>query len=305
MKTTLLITGIAGFIGSKIAFKAIEKGYDVVGVDDLSTGNEDNIPPNIDFYPFDLSKKELLGQLPKKIDYILHLAGQSSGEISFDDPISDLEKNAHSTLNLIEFGIKNKVKKIIYASSMSVYGIVENYPISENHEPKPLSCYGVGKHASEQYLRIFGHLMPYVSFRMFNVYGPGQDLSNMRQGMVSIFLSQALKNNFILVKGSLDRFRDFIYIDDVVNCWLKAIELNELNNITVNLGTGERTDIRTLVNEIGSHFDDPEIKVKGSTLGDQFGIYADTSKLKYHFKINSLTSLKEGIDKFVIWAKSL
>lgn len=305
MKTRLLITGIAGFIGSKIANKAIENGYHVVGVDDLSMGNEDNIPPNVDFYAFDLSKKELLEQLPKNIDYILHLAGQSSGEISFDDPILDLEKNTHSTLNLIEFGIKNKVKKILYASSMSVYGEVENHPISENQEPIPLSCYGVGKRASEHYLAIFSHQLPYVSFRMFNVYGPGQDLSNMRQGMVSIFLSQALKKNSILVKGSLDRFRDFIYIDDVVNCWLKAVELNELNNITVNLGTGERTDIRTLVNEIGSHFDAPEIKVEGSTPGDQFGIYADTSKLKSHFNINALTSLKEGIHKFTSWAKSL
>lgn len=305
MKTTLLITGIAGFIGSKIAHKAIENGYDVVGVDDLSMGNKDNIPPHIPFYAFDLSKKELVEQLPKNIDYILHLAGQSSGEISFDDPILDLEKNTHATLNLIAFGIKNNVKKILYASSMSVYGTVGDHPISENTEPKPLSCYGVGKRASEHYLTIFSHQLPFVSFRMFNVYGPGQDLKNMRQGMVSIFLSQAVENNSILVKGSLDRFRDFIYIDDVVHCWLKAIELNELNNITVNLGTGERTDIRTLVTEIGRHFDNPEITVEGSTPGDQFGIYADTAKLKAYFNINALISLQEGIYRFATWAKSL
>jgi len=305
MKATLLITGIAGFIGSKIAYKAIENGYKVVGVDDLSMGNKANIPLNVEFYAFDLSKKVFFDQLPRNIDYILHLAGQSSGEISFDDPILDLEKNTHSTLNLIDFGIKNNVKKILYASSMSVYGEVDNQPVSENQEPKPLSCYGVGKLASERYLTIFSNQIPFISFRMFNVYGPGQDLSNMRQGMVSIFVSQALRNNSILVKGSLDRFRDFIYIDDVVNCWLKAIELNELNNITVNLGTGKRTDIGTLVNEISKNFYAPEIIVEGSTLGDQFGIYADTSKLKSYFKINALTSLKEGVNKFAIWAKSL
>ena len=109
MKTTLLITGVAGFIGAKIAERALEKGYEVIGVDDLSSGQRKNIPSGITFYAYDLSDKKLVDQLPGQVDYILHLAGQSSGEISFDNPISDLEKNTHSTLNLIQFGIVNKV----------------------------------------------------------------------------------------------------------------------------------------------------------------------------------------------------
>ena len=304
MKTTLLITGVAGFIGSKIAKKALEKGFQVIGIDDLSSGKKEQIPTGLEFYAYDLSDKNLVNQLPAKVDYILHLAGQSSGEISFDNPISDLEKNTHSTLNLIQFGIKNKVKKILYASSMSVYGAVKDIPISEQQEALPLSCYGVGKRASEQYLSIFGNQLPYINYRMFNVYGPGQDLSNMRQGMVSIFLSQALQSNTILVKGSLDRFRDFIYIDDVVDCWLKGIELEKLKNITVNLGTGERTEVSDLVNQINRHFDQPSLTVEGSTPGDQFGIYADTSLLKESFQIDRLTSLKEGMKSFADWAKS-
>jgi UDP-glucose 4-epimerase len=304
MKTTLLITGVAGFIGSKIAKKALEKGFEVIGIDDLSSGKKEQIPTGLKFYAYDLSDKSLVNQLPAKVDYILHLAGQSSGEISFDNPISDLKKNTHSTINLIQFGIKNKVKKILYASSMSVYGEVKDVPISEQQEALPLSCYGVGKRASEQYLSIFGDQLPYISYRMFNVYGPGQDLTNMRQGMVSIFLSQALQSNTILVKGSLDRFRDFIYIDDVVDCWLKGIELDELKNLTVNLGTGERTEVGDLVNEISRHFDQPSLTVEGSTPGDQFGIYADTSLLKESFQIDQLTSLKEGMKSFADWAKS-
>ena len=141
MKITLLITGVAGFIGAKIAKKALEKGYEVIGVDDLSNGQRKNIPSGITFYAYDLSDKKLVDQLPGKVDYILHLAGQSSGEISFDNPISDLEKNTHSTLNLIQFGIVNKVKKILFASSMSVYGKVEDRSITEDQEPLPLSCY--------------------------------------------------------------------------------------------------------------------------------------------------------------------
>lgn len=304
MKTTLLITGVAGFIGSKIAKKALEKGFKVIGVDDLSNGKKNQIPAGLEFYEYDLSDKKLVNQLPPNVDYILHLAGQSSGEISFDDPISDLEKNTHSTLNLIQFGIKNKVKKILYASSMSVYGAVEDASICEQQEALPLSCYGVGKRASEQYLSIFGGQLPYISYRMFNVYGPGQDLTNMRQGMVSIFLSQAIQSNAILVKGSLDRFRDFIYIDDVVDCWLKGIELEKLKNLTVNLGTGERTEVGDLVSEISCHFDQPSLTVDGTTPGDQFGIYADTKLLKQSFQIEQLTSLKEGIKSFANWAKS-
>lgn len=303
MKTTLLITGVAGFIGAKIAERALEKGFDVIGVDDLSSGQRKNIPSGITFYAYDLSDQKLVNQLPDQVDYILHLAGQSSGEISFDNPILDLEKNTHSTLNLIRFGIENKVKKILYASSMSVYGKVEDRPILEDQEPLPLSCYGVGKRASEQYLSIFSDQLPFISYRMFNVYGPGQDLTNMRQGMVSIFLSQALQSNAILVKGSLDRFRDFIYIDDVVDCWLKGIELEELKNLTINLGTGERTEVGILVQEISRHFNQPSLTVEGSTPGDQFGIYADTHLLKSSFGIDQLTSLEEGMKRFADWAK--
>tara|TARA_B100001057_G_C22860257_1_gene954237 strand:- start:3197 stop:4117 length:921 start_codon:yes stop_codon:yes gene_type:complete len=304
MKIKLLITGIGGFIGSKIGEKAIEKGYKVIGVDDLSNGNKVNIPSEAHFIKLDLSKKENIAKLPPDIDFILHLAGQSSGDISFDDPILDLEKNTHSTLNLISYGIENKVKKILYASSMSVYGSVQDKPISEEYKTTPLSCYGVGKKTSENYLSIYKHQLPFLNYRMFNVYGPGQNMSNLRQGMVSIFLSQAVSLNSITVRGSLKRFRDFIYIDDVVECWLRGIELENLRNLTINIGTGKRTEVRFLVDEICSHFKNIDINVKESTQGDQFGIYSDNKLMKDLFQIKKTTSLQAGIKKFVTWAKN-
>tara|TARA_B100000989_G_scaffold29588_1_gene18980 strand:- start:477 stop:1397 length:921 start_codon:yes stop_codon:yes gene_type:complete len=304
MKTKLLITGIGGFIGSKIGEKAIEKGYKVIGVDDLSNGNKVNIPSEAHFIKLDLSKKENIAKLPTDIDFILHLAGQSSGDISFDDPILDLEKNTHSTLNLISYGIENKVKKILYASSMSVYGSVKDKPISEESKTTPLSCYGVGKKSSENYLSIYKNQLPFLNYRMFNVYGPGQNMSNLRQGMVSIFLSQAISLNSITIRGSLKRFRDFIYIDDVVECWLKGIELENLKNITINIGTGKRTEVRFLVDEICSHFKNIDINVKDSTQGDQFGIYSDNKLMKDLFQIKKTTPLQAGIKKFVTWAKN-
>jgi UDP-glucose 4-epimerase len=208
----VLITGVAGFIGSHVAARFLKEGYEVVGVDDLSNGRIENVPKGIQFIEADLADKSCVENLPTNCFLILHLSGQSSGEISFDDPVLDLEKNTVSTLNLIHYGIRNSSERIVFASSMSVYGEVDEQASCESLYPQPLSCYGVGKLASECYLKVFQDKLSYVALRMFNVYGPGQDLNNLRQGMVSIFLAQALKTGKIEVKGNLSRYRDFIYI---------------------------------------------------------------------------------------------
>jgi UDP-glucose 4-epimerase len=298
----LLITGVAGFIGSQIAKKALEVGHEVIGIDNLSTGYEKNVPKGAKFEKFNLANSFEVKKLPK-VDVIMHLAGQSSGEISFDSPQKDLKKNTLSTLNLIEYGIKNNVRKIIYASSMSVYGDVPDGPIKETVPCLPLSCYGVGKLASENYLSIYGNALPYTTFRMFNVYGPGQDLSNLRQGMASIYISYALNNKCIPVKGSLYRFRDFIYIDDVVNIWLQAIE-ERYNNQIFNLGSGKKTSVFNLLEIIKSCISNCQWKEREQTLGDQFGIYADISLLKEKFNIKNLTDVSEGMNKFISWSKT-
>ena len=299
----LLITGIAGFIGSKLADAALTKGHEVVGVDDLSNGYLKNVPQKAEFLELDLIKPETMNKLPKDIDYIFHLAGQSSGEISFDNPILDLEKNAISTLNLIKLGIKNNIKKIFYASSMSVYGTTQDQPIDESHVCVPLSCYGVGKLAAENYLRIYQNEIPYIAFRMFNVYGPGQDMSNLRQGMVSIYLAHILKNGHIPVKGGVQRFRDFIYIDDVVNIWLQALEKTDINNECFNLGTGVKTTVLELLTKIQKILPMFSWSEVHSTLGDQIGIYADQKKIKTFFGNYIFVSLEEGLLKFTKWLK--
>ncbi len=294
----ILITGVAGFIGSKIAEKFINDGFEIIGVDDLSSGKIENIPKGLDFIKNDLSDSNILKSLPKECDLILHLAGQSSGEISFDNPGNDLKKNTISTLNLIEYGKRCKVKKFLYASSMSVYGNVPDKPIPENYIVKPLSCYGVGKLAAENYLEVFKEEVPFINLRMFNVYGPGQDLGNLRQGMVSIFLAQALKDNIIHVKGSLDRFRDFIYIDDVVDIWYE-FALNKTENISLNLGTGIKTSLNELITLFKNNFSDLKYYSKGNTPGDQKGIYPDIGKLKSLTKKNKFIKIDEGLKMFI------
>ena len=135
----ILITGVAGFIGSQVSRRFIQEGYEVVGIDDLSNGKLENIPEAVTFIHGDLALRETIKKIPNHCKKILHLAGQSSGEISFDDPVVDLEKNTISTVNLVQYGIENSVERLVYASSMSVYGDVEDKPIAESEVCEPLS----------------------------------------------------------------------------------------------------------------------------------------------------------------------
>ena len=299
----ILITGVAGFIGSHVARRFLAERYQVIGVDDLSGGKLENVPSGIDFIKGDLALAETIGKIPAGCERILHLAGQSSGEISFDDPVADLQKNTISTLNLIRYGIANKAERIVYASSMSVYGAVPDEPISERHDPRPLSCYGVGKLAAEGYLRVYQDKLPFVALRMFNVYGPGQDLSNLRQGMVSIYLAQALNTGRIEVKGSTNRFRDFVYIDDVVEAWWRAASYPSARNQVMNLGTGCKTTVGELLEKVCANVPGSEFFVQGSTLGDQTGIFADVGRLEEILGLNQFTKLDTGLLIFVTWAR--
>lgn len=300
MKKKILITGVAGFIGSALAKKFINKGYLVSGIDNLSTGKLHRVPKEVDFIKFDLSKRGFEKKIDKDIKYILHLSGQSSGEISFENPIDDLKKNTSSTLNLINCCKNLRLKKFLYASSMSVYGDQKKQPVKENFHLKPNSCYAVGKIASEQYLNIYKKKIPYINMRMFNVYGPGQDMKNLKQGMLSIYLAQALRNKKILVKGSLNRFRDFIYIDDVVDIWFKAT-FSKYTNFSLNIGSGKKTYVKTVLkilkNELGAGY-----KIGNNTPGDQHGIYANISKLKNLYK-KKFVNLNDGLKKFIYYEK--
>ena len=300
----ILITGVAGFIGSYVASRFLHEGYLVVGVDDLSSGHIENVPAGIEFIQGDLAQASTLAKVPRDCRKILHLAGQSSGEISFDDPEADLEKNTVSTLNMIRYGVENRVERMVLASSMSLYGAVKDEPISESHICIPLSCYGVGKHAAESYLRVYQSKLPFVSLRMFNVYGPGQDMRNLRQGMVSIYLAQALSNGRIEVKGSTERFRDFIYIDDVVEAWFRAATYPSAIGQTLNVGTGIKTTVGALLEQICDYVPGSSYFIQGATPGDQSGIFADVTAFKNCLGMNSLTSLDAGLMKFVDWARN-
>lgn len=301
-----LVTGGGGFIGSQLVKYLSNRKVIIYIIDDLSTGYKENIlkKKNIIFIKGDCANEMILNKINKiKFDTIFHIAGQSSGEISFDSPKNDLNRNLLSTIALAQFAIKYRVRKFIYASSMSVYGDLKKNKLQahESSSCNPLSFYGLSKITSEKYIKIFSHMgLNYTILRLFNVYGPNQNLKNLRQGMISIYLAQLLKSNKIIIKGALNRFRDFIYIDDVVKildlCAKKKITKNKIYNVS----TGNKTTVKKIIKLIRK-ITKKKIRViiKGPTPGDQFGIFANPRLIKKDLKIKYFTSINNGILKMI------
>jgi UDP-glucose 4-epimerase len=300
----VLVTGVGGFIGSAIATRLVKDGFQVVGVDDFSNGYVENVPEGVDLIQADLTCPSIASLLPSKVHSILHIAGQSSGERSFQDPVVDLNSNVVSTLNLIRYGSELNARRIVYASSMTVYGAQSDIPCGEESECNPLSCYGIGKRAAERYLQLHEDKLPWVSFRIFNVYGPGQNLKDIRQGMVSIFLSQALECGHVQVEGALERFRDFIFIDDVVQAFRLTLNENSPSNTVMNLGSGTRTTVEQLLQALKVHIPGLTWHTAGGTPGDQHGIYADAQLAQETLNLGKPISLSDGLESFVNWAQS-
>lgn len=304
-----LITGGGGFIGSAIVKQLLKNGHSLHVIDNLKTGYIENIPQEVNFINGDFSKDEVIAQLNNtKFDGIYHIGGQSSGEISFEDPEYDLNTNTLSTLKLLQYCVKTDCKNFIYASTMSIYGEQEGKEqFSELDEVNPKSFYAVGKLASEKYMRIFSKQFDinFVALRYFNVYGPGQNLDNLKQGMVSIYLKQFLDDNFdkVVVKGDINRFRDLIYIDDVVNITIESMMNNQYNNQIINVGTGYKTNVFEILRLIKMYLkSDKEIIVVDGTPGDQFGIYANNAKLLSLYN-QQLVPFEEGLKRMIDWIK--
>ena len=300
----ILVTGGAGFIGSHLAKRLLAAGSEVVIVDNLSSGNKDNLPDGALFIEGDISDKELFERLPKgRWEGIMHLAAQSSGEVSFSDPLADLMVNTGSTLLLLDWSLRNNIEKFIYASSMSVYGPSDGKPISETYVCKPSSFYGASKLASEKYLNIYSELgIKTTALRFFNVYGPGQNLKNMKQGMASIYLSFILRNEPIEIKGSIDRFRDFVYVDDVVDAIELVYDNPKSSGKIYNIGTGKKTTVEELINELlaASNKESTYPRFQSDdTPGDLFGLVADTTLITDDIGWSAKTELTDGIKKMV------
>mgnify|MGYP001157365511 CR=1 FL=1 len=305
----ILITGGFGFIGSSLATKLHESGHEVKIVDYALNPPEFRTVKYSSFNQLDITDlKSVLSLDVKNYDCVCHLAGQPSAAISFSDPYKDLQLNTQTTLNLLELCREKNIPRILYASTFNVYKEIEGkeiYSIKDHVEAK--SPYAISKIASENYIKTlskkFG--ITYGIQRMFNVYGPGQDFNNKSLGMLNIFLTMARNEGQVKVKGSLDRFRDFIFIDDVVDIWYRIIQMNE--SIVTNVGTGKKSYISDLIESIriALELDNLPIEILEGTPGDFKGAIADLSLNEDIYNDFKITGLSDGIKKFVNWTKKL
>jgi UDP-glucose 4-epimerase len=300
------VTGGAGFIGSAVSTKLLHLGNEVIIIDNLSTGYLQNIPVGAKFIEGNCEDEQVVNKLNRQtFDAIYHIAGQSSGEVSYDNPVLDMQANVQSTLVLLKYAVETGCKTFIYASSMSVYGDAQKLPAGELDATTPKSFYAVGKLASEHYLRIYQSFgIKTVALRLFNVYGVGQNLKNLRQGMASIYLAQALQTNRIIVKGSTDRFRDFVYITDVVNSFLSS-EQSKIPSGIYNVCYGAKTLVSEILELIlGNLSNGTEISIIDSTPGDQFGIFGDSTLFEKTFGFKNEISFQNGMIEMINWAKN-
>lgn len=303
----ILVTGAAGFIGSAVTKKLLELGNKVVTVDNLSTGKRECIPDGCEFIKGNDYDITVINELEKyKFHSIIHLAGQSSGEISFEDPVYDLQTNTQSTIMLLDLALRTGCKDFIYASSMSVYGDHTPPLVNENSEAKPKSFYAIGKLSSEHYMRIYStYGIKTTALRFFNVFGEGQNLNNLKQGMASIFLAQALINKHILIKGSKDRFRDFIHVNDVIESVLLSIErsngqLFEAYNVCNQQKITVERIVETIKLNLPFHI---TTEYGEGTPGDQKGIVGDNSKIYKDLGWKGKINFDEGMKGMISWAK--
>jgi UDP-glucose 4-epimerase len=302
--TRVLVTGGAGFIGSHLARRVLAQGGEVVVVDDLSNGRRENAPPGATLHVADLrdpTTLDLLGDEP--FDAVFHLAAQSSGALSFADPEADFTSHAPVVFNLLRWCQRTGVRRFLYASSTTIYGEPETLPVAEDHPVRPKTYYGAGKAAGERYVALFSRLgLDTTVFRLPNVYGPGQNLANLNQGMISIYLAYLLRGEPILVAGSPARFRDFLHIDDLADAWMAALTAEATFGRTFNLATGRATTVAEVLDHLRRAAGRPDHPVTciDNTPGDQTGVVCDISRIADALGWRPNVDISTGIERLVL-----
>jgi len=258
----VLVTGGAGFIGSHVVEKLIEENCQVIILDNLSTGLEENIHSAATFIKMDIRSKEVVELFKKEqFDYVIHLAAQTMVHKSLEDPDYDCDVNIAGTVNILEACRKSKVKRIVFASTAAVYGDITALPVIETSPTAPTSFYGLSKLTCENYLAMYSAVygLDYVVLRYANVYGERQG-DGGEGGVISIFSRKIHQSQPISIFGDGEQTRDFIYVGDIATANYQSL-LSAHGNRTYNISTQTETTVNTLIEYMGTVADKKVNKV--------------------------------------------
>jgi len=305
---TYLVTGGAGFIGSHLVEELIRRGERVRVLDNFLTGKRENLMPflgAIELIEGDIRDYETCLRAANGVDYVLHQAALPSVPRSIQDPQTTDSINTRGTLNMLLASARSRVKRLVFASSSSVYGDEEELPMREGKEGNPLSPYAVSKLVGEKYCRLFYSLyrLPTVSLRYFNIFGPRQDPSSQYAAVIPNFITLVLQGKSPRVFGDGEQSRDFTHVANVVEANLLAAESGEqAAGEAFNIACAERVTVNSLIAQI--------MDITGSRVqavyepprsGDIKHSYADISKAGRLIGYQPRVGFREGLNRTVSW----
>jgi nucleoside-diphosphate-sugar epimerase len=302
-----LVTGAAGFIGSALSARLVADGANVIGLDDLSEGSAERLEGlgEMELVEADLRDAEAVARAASGCEVIFHQGAKRAVERSVESPELVTQVNVLGTLNVL-LAAKENGSRVVFASSSSVYGDQDRYPVSETFVPRPRSPYAASKLAAEGYARSWWHSfeVPTVSLRYFNVYGPGMDPKGQYALVVPLFIVACLTGERPVVHGNGEQARDFTYIDDAIEANVLAAQApEEARGLAINIGGGrEPTSINELLRLIGEITGtDPQRELAPPRAGDVRITHADISLARKTLGFEPSTDVEDGLKKTVTW----
>jgi len=308
----ILVTGGAGFIGSHLVDRLLAEGHDVDVIDDLSTGSLANLSGarknanrKFSFHRMDIRSSGVIDAIVKiKPDVVIHLAAQTNVFNSLAKPVFDAETNIIGSINVLEGCVKAGVEKIVFACTAGVYGEPQNLPLREGHPMEPLSPYAVSKRAVLDYLQTYRrvHGLEYVALILSNVYGPRQN-SQQEGGAVSIFATKMMRRERPTIFGDGTQTRDFIYVDDAVDAFVRGLDRG--SGLSMNVLTGVSTSVQKLFDTIASRtsYKDPA-RYSDRREGEIQDSVLDYKRAELHLGYAPFTSLEDGIGRTIEWYRA-
>lgn len=291
-----MIFGAAGFVGQNIVEALQDVGIDFLACDLVDSPFGDVVP----YKKIDITDREAVFSVVEGFDYLFHLAAHPLSP-SIEEPFANAKVNILGGLNVLDAARRNNVKKIIFSSASSIIGDVQYNPVDENHPCVPKTPYGVAKRSTEHYFRVYNDLygLNYIVFRFYNVYGPKQYPES--KALIPMVMSRIMKEEEVYIFGKGNIARDFIYVSDIADFYIKSIE-TDVKNQVFNMGTGNLTIIREVIDKI-SEIVGKELKIvhKPARPGEITNFSADVKKLKTFFGEVPSTSLEEGLKKTYDW----